>query len=178
MTITRKQSWQALILLLALAAPASAQSPRSSTPVLEGECEKLNVGEGHHLVFAAYAEGAQIYRWNGTAWMFVAPDAILFAANKRGVGVIGKHYAGPTWESNSGSKVVGTLDQKCTPDATAIPWLKLRAVSSEGPGIFHGITYIQRLYTSGGIVPSQPGAIVGEEARVPYTTLYFFYREQ
>jgi hypothetical protein len=176
-SILQRRSF-ALLLTLTLAMPAAAQSPRGSTPELEGDLAKLNVPEGHQLAFAVYAEGAQIYRWNGTAWVFVAPDAILFAANQKGIGVVGTHYTGPTWESNSGSKVVATLDQKATPDATSIPWLKLRAVSSEGPGIFNGITYIQRLYTTGGIAPSQAGTVVGEETRVPYTTLYFFYREQ
>lgn len=167
----------ALIVTLTLAAPVAAQSPRSSTPELEGDLAKLNVPEGHQLSFAVYAEGVQIYRWNGAAWVFVAPDATLYVANQMGVAVLGTHYAGPTWESNSGSKVVATLDQKATPDASAIPWLKLRAVSSEGPGIFDGVTYIQRLYTTGGIAPTKDGTVVGQEARVPYTTFYFFYRE-
>jgi hypothetical protein len=51
-------------------------------------------------------------------------------------------------------------------------------VSTEKPGIFHRVTYIQRLFTEGGLAPSEPGDTVGEEARVPYTAWYFFYREQ
>jgi hypothetical protein len=91
---------------------------------------------------------------------------------------VGTHYAGPTWESVSGSKVVGTVAQRCTPIATAIPWLSLTATSSEGPGIFRRVEFIQRLHTVGGLAPSAPAASAGEEARVPYTAEYFFYRTE
>ena len=40
-------------------------------------------------------------------------------------GVVGIHYGGPTWESLSGSKVVGAVIDRATPDASAIPWLLL-----------------------------------------------------
>src|SRR5688500_17545000 len=99
-----------------------------------GSCQNLQVPAESKLVSRMYAEGDQIYRWNGTSWAFVAPSALLFA-NADGTGLVGTHYAGPTWESNSGSKVVARVLDRCTPDASAIPWLKLEAVSSEGPGI-------------------------------------------
>lgn len=138
-------------------------------------CQNLQVPAESKLAFHVYAEGVQIYRWNGTNWIFVAPEAVLFAdvgAN----GTVGIHYAGPTWESVSGSRVVGTAIERCTPDPDAIPWLLLGAVSSEGPGIFHRVTFIQRLNTVGGNAPTAPGNSTGEVARVPYTTEYFFYR--
>jgi hypothetical protein len=71
---------------------------------------------------------------------------------------------------------VGAVVDRCTHDASAIPWLLLRAVSSEGPGVFDGVTYIQRINTVGGNAPAQAGGVVGEEARVPYTTEYLFYK--
>jgi hypothetical protein len=52
----------------------------------------------------------------------------------------------------------------------------LGAVSSEGPGIVHRVTYIQRVNTVGGLAPADPGDVPGEVARVPYTAEYFFYR--
>ena len=125
----------------------------------------------HHL----YAEGVQIYRWNGTSWIFVAPEAELFA-NAGANGTVGIHYAGPTWESNSGSKVVATVLERCTPDPDAIPWLLLEAVSTEGPGIFARVTFIQRVNTVGGNAPTDPGDFVGEVVEVPYTAEYYFYR--
>jgi len=115
-------------------------------------------------------------RQYGTAWVFLAPDAFLFADGGGG-GTVGIHYAGPTWESVSGGKVVGMVLERCTPDPDAIPWLLLGTVSQEGPGIFHGVTFIQRVNAVGGIAPTDPGDFVGEVTRVPYTAEYFFYRE-
>lgn len=47
---------------------------------------------------------------------------------------------------------------------------------TEGPGIFHRVTFIQRVNTVGGNAPADPGNVPGEVARVPYTTEYYFYR--
>jgi len=140
-----------------------------------GDCLNLRPPDGNRVFSRVFAEGVQIYRWNGTSWVFVAPEADL-SANPGGTGIVGIHYAGPTWESLSGSKVVGTVEQRCTVNADDIQWLLLRSVSSEGPGIFSAVTYIQRLNTSGGIAPTAPGTSVGDIARVPYTTEYYFYR--
>lgn len=140
-------------------------------------CQSIRVEAGNKVAFHTYALGIQVYRWNGTAWTFVEPVANLYA-DKGFRGQVGTHYAGPTWESNSGSRVVGQRVQNtgCTPDATAIPWLLLEAVDTDGPGIFSRVTFIQRVNTRGGIAPAAPGTFVGEEARVPYTADYFFYR--
>jgi len=170
-----------LFLLLAVAT-FTAQSTRANesdrVPDLPLPlCESIQVDAGNELAFHAYATGVQVYKWNGGSWVFVEPVASLFA--DRGFrGQVGTHYAGPTWESNSGSKVVARRVQNtgCTPDATAIPWLKLEKVSTDGPGIFDGVTFIQRVNTTGGIAPALPGTTVGEEARIPYTAEYFFYR--
>jgi uncharacterized protein DUF3455 len=142
-----------------------------------GGCDSLDVPAGSHLAAQLYAEGVQIYRWDGTKWVFVAPSARLFPTPEAS-GEVGTHYAGPTWESVSGSKVVGSVIRRCTPDASAIPWLLLSGVSSGGPGIFQGITLVQRLNTTGGIAPSQPGSVMGELANVPYTAEYQFYRDE
>ena len=163
-----------LLSILVSAAPAPAGTDRRAPDL--GDCRNLQVSAGHKVVFHVYAEGVQIYRWNGTSWVFLVPEAELFA-DAGGHGTVGIHYAGPTWESVSGSKVVGTVVQRCTPDSDAIAWLLLEAALSEGPGIFHRVTFIQRVNTVGGTAPSEPGDFVGEVARVPYTTEYFFYRE-
>ena len=138
-----------------------------------GSCQNLRPPEGSKLVFRVYATGVQIYHWNGSGWTFDGPDAVL-SADAKGKSTVGIHYAGPTWESNSGGTVKGTVAQRCTPDPNAIQWLLLNAVS-EGPGIFHRVTHIQRVNTVGGKEPMYAGT-TGEVARVPYTTEYFFYR--
>lgn len=164
----------AALLLLALFTPLAARAADKRAPEL-GECEEVAAPAGHKVSFVAEAEGVQIYRWNGTSWGFVAPDAVLYSGNN---GVVGIHYGGPTWESNSGSKVVAALDKRCTADPEAIDWLLLKAVSNEGPGPLARVTYIQRVFTTGGLAPAEAGDFVGEEARIPYTALYVFYRQK
>jgi hypothetical protein len=155
------------------ARPAADDDNR--TPELPALCQTLQVDAGNKVAFHAYASGVQVYRWSGAAWVFVEPVANLFAA-RNFHGQVGTHYAGPTWESNSGSKVVARRVDGCAPSASAIPWLKLEAVSTEGPGVFNGVTFVQRVNTTGGTAPASPGSFAGEEARVPYTAEYYFYR--
>jgi uncharacterized protein DUF3455 len=173
----------ALVILLAVVglAPANpaarASAPDNALDLPSPLCDSLRVEAGNGLAFRAYAMGVQVYRWNGAAWVFVEPRATLFA-DSRYRGEVGTHYVGPTWESNSGSKVVAARvpGTGCTPDSTAIPWLLLKKVSTEGPGIFNSVTFIQRVNTAGGIAPTAPGALIGEEKEVPYTAEYYFYR--
>src|SRR3954468_11259999 len=138
------------------------RSQDNREPDLSTNCAGLQVQAGNKVSSHVYAVGVQIYRWSGTAWVFVAPAAVLYA-NEDHDGEVGSHYAGPTWESNSGSKVVGKRVAGCSPDLNSIPWLRLEAVTSEGPGIFHRVTFIQRVNTVGGNAPAAPGTTVGEE---------------
>jgi len=165
----------AVFLLAVVASVGTSPGADERRPDL-GTCQRLAAPAETKIALHVYAEGVQIYRWNGTAWAFVAPEALLFA-DSEGHGTVGTHYAGPTWESNSGSKVVGTVLDRCTPNPDAIPWLLLDAVSSAGPGIFRRVTHIQRLNTVGGLAPTAPGDVPGEEMRVPYTAEYVFYRD-
>jgi hypothetical protein len=168
-----------LVVLLSVAGLAHASNLNPPTdeiqpPTLPAGCSTLSVELPEEVVFHTYAIGVQIYRWNGTSWTFVAPSANLYADGGFH-GAVGTHYAGPTWESNSGSRVVGSRVDGCTPDPTAIPWLVLERVTTDGPGIFNGVTHIQRVNTTGGLAPTVPGTTVGEERRVPYTAEYYFY---
>ncbi len=140
-----------------------------------GSCTNLLPPAGSRLSFHTYAKGDQIYRWNGTSWGFVAPSALLYA-DAGFTGVVGDHYAGPSWRSNSGSLVVGAVLDRCDSPSGSIQWLILRAVSAEGPGIFAGTTRIQRVNTTGGTAPATAGSFIGQEIRVPYTAEYFFYK--
>jgi hypothetical protein len=172
----KKTSLAALaLLLLAVSARAgTAVADEDWTPDL-GDCQELQVPAGNAVSFHVFGVGVQIYSWDGTSWNFVAPHAVLFA-NAREHCVVGIHFGGPTWESNSGSKVVGSVIEHCSPDPDAIPWLLLGAASAEGHGIFQDVTYIQRLNTVGGKAPDDPGDCPGQMALVPYTADYFFYR--
>ena len=161
------------LLLGALAAGAQGNDNRAP-----GVPANLAVPAGNKVQFHAYGVGVQIYTWNGdsSTWGASVPEAVLYDADGN---IVGTHFAGPTWESNSGSKVVGTrlAASSANPpvDPNAIPWLLLQTKSSEGPGIFANITYIQRVNTAGGKAPATAGT-PGQVVRVPYTAEYYFYR--
>jgi hypothetical protein len=177
----------AVALLLCLAAsPAWAEHDEDNRdnrpPALPAPvCDSVNVPAGNRVSFHAYALGVQIYRWSGTAWVFVGPAADLFA-DPCYEGQVGTHYADggdpthPAWESKDGSKVVGARQFGCTPYRGAIPWLRLGATPTTDRGIFSRTTYIQRVNTIGGTAPAEAGVSMGDEARVPYTAEYYFYR--
>jgi hypothetical protein len=128
------------------------------------------------------ATGVQFYECRGAKgdlsrfeWVFKAPEAELFDnAGKK----IGKHYAGPTWEADDGSKVVGEVKSRDNgPDSSAIPWLLLGAKSNSGNGLFSATKSIQRVQTIGGIAPTEGcgQGQVGKEVRVPYKAAYYFF---
>jgi hypothetical protein len=109
------------------------------------------------------------------SWTLKGPEAELRDKSDR---KLGKHYAGPTWEANDGSKVVGDVVARDDgPDGPAIPWLLLRAKSTSGTGVFSAVLSIQRLHTRGGKAPEGgcDQTQSGKEARVPYTADYYFY---
>jgi hypothetical protein len=144
--------------------------------------ENLRTPATEVLSLETEATGVQIYECNASKdeptrfeWIFKAPEADLFdsAGNK-----IGKHYAGPTWESNDGSKVVGEVKVRDNgPDPDAIPWLLLSAKSTSGTGVFSQVKSVQRLHTVGGKAPTEAcsQAQAGKVTRVGYKAKYYFY---
>src|SRR5882724_8940255 len=138
----------------------------------------LAVPDGNKLAFHLDAIGVQIYGCQelptGFAWVFVAPEAQLFNGGGR---VVGKHYAGPTWEAKDGSKVMGAKVASFVSSPSSIPWLLLAATSHEGSGRMSEVTFIQRLDTAGGIAPTGgcDADHLGSVARVDYAATYFFY---
>jgi hypothetical protein len=159
----------------AISALAGVAMKQKGRDIDLGSCDSLKVEAGNKIATRVFARGVQIYRWNGTAWAFVAPSAKLYA-NEKSNGVIGTHYAGPTWETNRGTKLVGAVAKRCPADPKSIPWLLLRVASVEGSGLFHDATFIQRINTVGGNAPAAAGTVIGEEANIPYTAEYVFYR--
>ena len=161
-----------------LAAHAGADNRAPEVPAA------ITVGETNKVHFHGFGVGFQIYTWNGTSWGSAVPEATLFdndgnvVAIHFGVFAADGSFVGPAWQSNSGSTVVGALPPAAViVDTNAIPWLRLRASITQGPGIFADTTFIQRVNTTAGKAPAAPGAFIGQVARTPYTADYFFYRQ-
>lgn len=152
------------------------QASRSGAVEL-GSCDSLAVGHRNQLLAHYYAKGSQIYFWDGQAWLFIGPDAVLYA-DKRARVEVGVHQIAGVWESRSGSKVVGLVERACTPNASAIPWQLLSALGHTGRGIFARVDWIQRIRTGGGLAPTTPGTEYGQQQRVDYTAEYLFYRNR
>ncbi|CAA9568824.1 MAG: hypothetical protein AVDCRST_MAG19-2559 [uncultured Thermomicrobiales bacterium] len=141
----------------------------------------LEVPAGSAILFATEARGVQIYDCAespdepGTiAWVFREPEADLFNAAGE---LVGTHYAGPTWEGNDGSTIVGeVLERADSPASGSIPWLLLEAAENGGTGIFATATHVQRLDTAGGAAPETGCGEenLDDELRVPYTATYAF----
>jgi Protein of unknown function (DUF3455) len=164
----------ALACAMTFALPAQHQQ---GPPTLPPGCEALAVQAGNHVSLHVYAFGVQIYRWNATTnvWDFVAPAAVFFGA-EGSASVVGMHYAGPTWQLTTGSKVVGSVLARCSPTPTAVAWLLLSAVAAQtqGPGLLGSTTFVQRVRTTGGLAPARTG-VADEMVGVPYTAQYYFY---
>jgi len=168
----------AFLLMALVGAGACARASRSMVEVPD----KLKPGANESVAMIVAAKGVQIYECRakkdqagGYEWAFVAPEADLFDA--RGTR-IGRHYAGPHWESTDGSKIVGTVKERAdAPMADAIPWLLLAARSVGPEGSFSKVTSIQRVNTVGGVAPASgcSQAAAGTPTRINYTADYYFF---
>jgi hypothetical protein len=154
-------------------------SPRY--PVAPTVPPSLQAPAGSTLYLEALASGVQIYECTRKPdstyeWTFKAPEATLTARSGQ---FLGKHYAGPTWEAVDGSTVVGEVKARApAPSPSAIPWLLLTAKSNSGVGTFASAKVVQRVATVEGIAPTRgcTESTIKNEARVPYSASYFFYR--
>jgi Protein of unknown function (DUF3455) len=142
----------------------------------------LQVPTTQALIKQLHATGVQVYQCLPTKsdpsqfeWVFKQPEAAL---STKGGKNFGKHYAGPSWEANDGSRVIGeVVAHYDSPNPNSISWLLLRAKATSGNGVFTGVQFVQRLNTVGG---SAPFAVcrqdqVGQQLRASYTADYLFY---
>lgn len=132
--------------------------------------ESIDVPPHSRLLLRAVGSGDQVYGCVDGSWVLKAPDAKLL--NQKG-SVIGRHFAGPTWQLNDGSWVKGkAVAKQVAPDATAVPWLLLESVGATGR--LAAVRLIQRTGTHGG---NAPDGSCSQNAmrRVRYTATYSFY---
>lgn len=165
------------------------------------------VPAGHKLFLAGHAVGTQNYVCRpsgaGVAYVLFTPEATLFGDDG---GQVITHYFSPnpdepntvptvvsdgmiraTWQHRDTSTVWAKLHQPngaVTVDPTAIPWLLLDVVGAQngptGGDKLAQTTFIQRLNTTGGLAPSTGCSSltdVGNQAFIPYTADYFFYKQ-
>jgi hypothetical protein len=166
---------------LLVAACSSVQTPTSTVDMPD----KLKPRANESLALIVPAKGVQIYECRtkkdqagAYEWAFVAPEADLFGTSGK---KIGRHYAGPYWESTDGSKIAGTVKERAdAPQADAVPWLLLVTRSVGSQGSFSKITSIQRINTVGGVAPKSgcSQSAVGTTARIRYTADYYFLSEK
>jgi len=132
---------------------------------------------GETVVLSTHADGAQVYECKaGTdgklGWLFREPIATLMADGK----TVGRHYAGPNWESADGSAVTAKAAGNA-PGASAndIAWLKLEVIAHRGSGVLSGVTTVQRINTAGGQLSGACDKL-GATRSAPYSADYVFLR--
>ena len=141
--------------------------------------QQLQPPANEQLLVSVHAKGDQVYSCKtdgpSPAWTLKAPDAQLFDQDGKS---FGKHFAGPSWEANDGSRVTGkAVANSPSSDANSIPWLLVTILSHDGSGVLSRVTTIQRLNTKGGKAPESgcDASHVSQEIRVSYSADYRFY---
>ena len=193
MVIPYKHSW--LIALITCLSLASVNKPaEGSENILAAghinistDSASLNVPESIQTpddvtyLFGLKASGYQIYRCEANAesryhWALKAPDATLYDDQGN---TFGSHYAGPAWQSNDGSHIVGELVAKVASpnDANAVAWLLVKVKARGGDGIFNTVTYVNRVKTEGGQAPRDTcnETRLGDEYHARYSAIYYFF---
>ena len=141
--------------------------------------QQLQPPANEDLLLQVHATGDQVYTCANDAsqfaWTLKAPDARLFDKDGK---PFGKHFAGPSWEANDGSRVTGkAVANSPSPDPNSIPWLSINILSHDGKGVLSSATTIQRINTKGGKAPASgcDASHAGQEVRVSYSADYLFY---
>lgn len=185
--------------LIALCLPMAAQN--IMVPNVPAE---IRVPAGHSPFLRLRAIGTQNYvclpSATGMAWKFQGPQATLYFSYRWMGGTLlqqaATHYLSPnpgengnparaTWQSSSDSssmwaKKIAESNDPAHVAPGAIPWFLLQTAGAQagptGGTMLAQTTYMQRIDTTGGVMPQgacpEPGAI----QFVPYTADYVFYR--
>ncbi len=109
-------------------------------------------------------------------WFFVGPAAQLLA---RDGAVLGRYFGPPaTWASNDGSSLTGAQVAVAPAQAGSIPLQLVKANPATGTGGMQGVSYIQRVATSGGVAPAAAcnTAALGKREIVKYQADYIFWK--
>jgi hypothetical protein len=187
----------ALVFMSLSGTAAAASIPRPSVP------PNLEVPAGNKPYFIGHAVGTQNYVClpvdGAVKFVLITPEATLFDDD---VNQVTTHYfsANPyengmiraTWQHSRDTSIVwgkvNVGDSSTDPNyvrTDAIAWLKITVAGGEdGPtdgDALSSTTFIQRINTTQGKAPAADCASfsqIGNQAFVPYTADYVFYRKQ
>lgn len=180
---------------------AQAQTQTIAAPPVPAE---IKVPAGNVAYLKADAVGTQNYvclpAGSFLGWKFQAPQATLFLTykllNSEVRQQVTTHFLSPnpmeagtparaTWQGSLDTSVVWAkrIAESSDPDFVAqgaIPWFLLQATGVQrGPAdgaLLAQTTYIQRVKTTGGVMPTTGCTEAGSIQFVPYTAEYVFYR--
>ena len=197
----------ALSLGLMAALPQLAHAQSVTPPVVPDNKLQVEAGNEAFLLGHAVGTQNYVCKPSGTGVRFVlfTPEATLFKDNDDRQ--IITHFFSPnpaelntdatvqatgliraSWQARDSSSVWAKLHQPdgaLTVDPTAIAWLLLDVVGTQdgptGGKTLSDTTFIQRVNTTGGLAPATGCTSLtdlGNQAFVPYTADYVFYRKQ
>ena len=181
----------AIVLALTVSQSQPAQASSYATIKPPDVPTIIQVPAGNQPFRVAHAVGTQNYVCLSTGWASAAygPQATLFNEDREQIlthfliaSPAGSDTFFPAWQDSRDTSIVWASpvrDAKYTPDPTAIAWLLLKVVDTTpgptGGDKMLGTTYIQRLNTTGGLIPTRT-CNPGDKALVPYTADYYFYK--
>jgi hypothetical protein len=146
---------------------------------------------GAGYAFALYTPQATLFNDQGNEIIhhYFGPNPLEANTNPK---VLGEHMIRAAWQDSRDSSTVWGKVQPghwstdpAYVEPGAIAWLLVTIAGAQngptGGSRLSGTTYIQRLNTHGGLAPAPATGCasaedVGNQAFVPYTTNYFFYR--
>jgi hypothetical protein len=168
----------ALALCGLFAASASARPEPQTAP--GDSLDPRTYAPGSRLFLAVHASGVQKYacQANG-AWLFTDPEASLFSNDKPS----GTHFLNfatgrPVWRWKDGSSVEAARKVSLPAGSGNIPSLLLQAIVNTGGSDgdrLSGTTWVQRLNTSGGVLPAGTCS-AGDTTAAPYEADYLFWK--
>jgi Protein of unknown function (DUF3455) len=165
-------------LLTLLTAPGSAAQRIENSELPAA----IQVDEtAHREVARRLGAGVQVYDCETGTFRFREPQADLYdldTVTQRGIHFVGPEPGTAQWADADGSRVVARVVERADAPPPADPakdvqWLKVEAFQPFGTGVFHDVTFIQRVLTYGGQPP--PSCHSGTTISCHYTALYMFW---
>ncbi len=143
-----------------------------------GWFSRIRVPDGHQPVLRLAGRGVQVFRCElregAHVWAFRLPEADL--VDELGTVVV-RHGANFSFEHSDGSRLIGSVvASDAAPRGDALRWLLLSA-RAFGAGALAGISYVQRVNTSGGMPPPRCDVRqLNQLLRVDFSADFVFYR--